>query len=85
MPSAPRRGTSQSQKGSPELPGPFQRVTFTVPPEIAQMLDTAWRLHENLDGSLCRNKSNYIADLIARDTSIKKMTGTGPARRKRQS
>jgi len=49
------------------------------------MLDTAWRLHENLDGSLCRNKSNYIADLIARDTSIKKMTGTGPARRKRQS
>ena len=59
----------------------FPRVTFTVPPDIARLLDTAWRHHENLDGSLCRNKSNYITDLVRRDASKKTgQTKVTPAR-----
>jgi len=45
----------------------FPRVTFTVPPDVAELLGVAWRNHRNLDGSLCQNKSNYIADLVRRD------------------
>ncbi|MBV8581445.1 MAG: hypothetical protein JOZ86_12540 [Candidatus Eremiobacteraeota bacterium] len=49
----------------------FLRVTFTLPPEVARALDDAWRQHHNIDGTLCRNKSNYVADLIARNVREK--------------
>jgi len=50
----------------------FPRVTFTVPPDVAELLGIAWRQHKNLDGSLCQNKSNYIADLVRRDARKRK-------------
>ena len=47
------------------------RSTFTLPPDVVKALDTVWRAHVNGDGTLCRNKSNYIADLIRRDLQSK--------------
>lgn len=67
MASMPRQTTSQDSKFSKDQPASFCRVTFTVPPDIVETLDTSWRFHKNIDGTLCRNKSNYIVDLIRRD------------------
>jgi hypothetical protein len=62
----PLRKPLGAQKGEAD-DDRFVRVTFTVPPEIAKILDSSWRQHENLDGSLCKNKSNYVVDLIRRN------------------
>ena len=59
----------------------YPRLTFTVPPEVAEALDLAWRHHENLDGSLCQNKSNYVADLVRRDVEQKRLKTKRPTKR----
>jgi hypothetical protein len=49
-----------------------ERATFTLPPDVIDHLEQNWRQHKNMDGSLCANKSNYIADLIRRNARIKR-------------
>ncbi|MGB8265986.1 MAG: hypothetical protein WCE44_06670 [Candidatus Velthaea sp.] len=59
----------KKQPGTKDTDERYPRVTFTVPPEVAEALNSAWRHHKNIDGSFSQNKSNYIADLILRDAA----------------
>lgn len=51
--------------------GPHKKATYTLPPDVLAAIDANWRFHETLGSSLADSKSEYIADLIRRD-SVKK-------------
>ena len=48
-----------------------KKVTYTLPPEVVEAIDEQWRFHKTLDATLADSKSEYIADLIKRDTAKK--------------
>ena len=53
-----------------------KKVTYTLPPEVVEAIDEQWRFHKTLDATLADSKSEYIADLIKRDT-VKKSSAKG--------
>jgi hypothetical protein len=60
--------------------GAHKKVTYTLPPEALRAVDYNWRFHETLDAGLADSKSEYIADLIRRD-SVQKTSKGGQRRR----
>jgi hypothetical protein len=48
-----------------------KKATFTLPPEVIELIDKRWRFHRTLGRSLADSKSEYLADLVRRD-AVKK-------------
>jgi len=61
------KGADQSQTG-----GAHKKATYTLPPDVIRAVDENWRFHETLNAGLADSKSEYVADLIRRDTVKKK-------------
>jgi hypothetical protein len=53
-------------------PGAHKKATYTLPPDALSAVDHNWRFHETLEASLANSKSEYVADLIRRDTAKKR-------------
>jgi hypothetical protein len=51
--------------------GHHKKVTYTLAPEVVEAVDKQWRFHKTLNATLADSKSEYIADLIRRDTAKK--------------
>jgi hypothetical protein len=51
-----------------EKSGPHKKATYTLPPDVIDAIDTQWRFHKTLSSTLADSKSEYIADLVRRDT-----------------
>jgi hypothetical protein len=52
--------------------GAHKKATYTLPPDVLSAVDENWRFHETLGAGLADSKSEYVADLIRRDTAQKK-------------
>ncbi len=52
--------------------GTHKKATYTLPPDVIRAVDENWRFHETLDAGLADSRSEYVADLIRRDTAKKK-------------
>ena len=51
-----------------EKTGLHKKATYTLPPDVIDAIDVQWRFHKTLSTSLADSKSEYIADLVRRDT-----------------
>jgi hypothetical protein len=51
--------------------GAHKKATYTLPPDALRDVHYNWRFHETLDAGLANSKSEYIADLIRRDSAEK--------------
>jgi hypothetical protein len=60
-------------KGDPTS-GAHKKATYTLPPDVLHAVDENWRFHETLNAGLADSKSEYVADLIRRDTAKKQGT-----------
>jgi hypothetical protein len=56
-------------------PGLHKKATYTPPPDVIEAIDERWRFHETLEASLADSKSEYIADLVRRDSARRASTG----------
>jgi hypothetical protein len=61
--------------------GPHKKATYTLPPDALDAVDKNWRFHKTLDEQLADSKSEYIADLIRRDSAQKGDNGQAKRRR----
>jgi len=61
----------KNQQPTTTVAGAHKKATYTLPPDVLSAVDENWRFHETLDASLADSKSEYVADLIRRD-SVKK-------------
>ena len=59
-----------------EKTGHHKKATYTLPPDVIDAIDTQWRFHKTLSATLADSKSEYIADLVRRDTVRKSNTNT---------
>ncbi len=66
------RSPKYSKTGSHDETGLHKKATYTLPPDVIRAVDENWRFHETLDAGLADSKSQYVADLIRRDTAKKK-------------
>jgi hypothetical protein len=55
-----------------EKSGLHKKATYTLPPEVLEMIDERWRFHKTLSSTLADSKSEYIADLVRRDSLNKR-------------
>lgn len=62
---------AKTAKSAP-VSGQHKKATYTFPPDVLTAIDEQWRFHETLDSRLADSKSEYIADLIRRDSSKKR-------------
>lgn len=51
--------------------GLHKKATYTLPPDVINAIDVEWRFHKTLASTLADSKSEYVADLVRRD-SLKK-------------
>ena len=65
----PSRSVNSSEKT-----GFHKKATYTLPPDVIDAIDTQWRFHKTLSSSLADSKSEYIADLVRRDSAKVKAT-----------
>lgn len=61
----------KTPKSTP-ISGQHKKATYTFPPDVLTAIDEHWRFHETLNSHLADSKSEYIADLIRRDSSKKR-------------
>lgn len=62
-----------------ERSGLHKKATYTLPPDVIVAIDEQWRFHKTLEASLADSKSEYIADLVRRD-SARKVAATAKKR-----
>lgn len=62
----PRRSVNTNGK-----PGLHKKATYTLPPDVIETIDERWRFHKTLGASLADSRSEYIADLVRRDSAKK--------------
>ncbi|MGH7755044.1 MAG: hypothetical protein ACREM8_02015 [Vulcanimicrobiaceae bacterium] len=46
---------------------PAVKLSITLPHDVAEFVEDTWREHELRDGSLTRNVSQFIADILRRE------------------
>ena len=46
-----------------------KKATYTLPPDVIEAIDVQWRFHKTLSATLADSKSEYIADLVRRDSA----------------
>ncbi len=64
--------SGRQAKSAKNVPvGPHKKATYTLPPDALHDVDENWRFHKKLDERFADSKSDYISDLIRRD-SVKK-------------
>ena len=51
--------------------GLHKKATYTLPPDVINAIDVEWRFHKTLALTLADSKSEYVADLVRRN-SLKK-------------
>jgi hypothetical protein len=64
---------------APGKTGLHKKATYTLPPDVINAIDECWRFHKTLGSSLADSKSEYLADLVRRD-SAKKAAATSKKR-----
>lgn len=46
---------------------PVRKLSISLPRDVAEFVEGAWREHELQDGTLTRNVSQFIADILRRE------------------
>ena len=69
------KSAARSAKEPAKL-GIHKKATYTLPPDVLEAIDLRWRFHMTLSATLADSKSEYLADLVRRDSTKKPGKGT---------